>query len=101
MIDKAMDSVIQGKGSWETDAIQKRIKMLHRKAFMEKAFPAELEEKTFVNTQVKSACIKTCQPQSEIDYIIYVITHWQKGTEAKSLPPGLERDQLISFHSNN
>ncbi len=43
--DIAMDLVIQGKGSWETDAIQKGIKMHHRQAFMEKAFPAELEEK--------------------------------------------------------
>ena len=74
-----MDLVIQGKGSWETDAIQKGIKMRHRQAFMENAFPAELEEKTFSNAQVKSAFTKTCQPQSEIDYIIYVITHWDKG----------------------
>ncbi len=68
---------------------------------MEKAFPAGFEEKAFANAQVMSACIKTCQPQSEIDYIIYVITHWKKGTEVKSLPPGPERDRLISFHCNN
>ena len=86
MTDKAMDLVIQGKDSWEPDAIQKGIKIRHRQAFMEKAFPAE-QEKTFANAQVKSACIKTCRPQSEIDYIIYVINHWQKGTEVKSLPP--------------
>ncbi len=30
MTDKAMDSVIQGKGSWETDGILKGIKMRHR-----------------------------------------------------------------------
>ena len=83
------------------DAIQKGIKMCHCQAFMEKAFPAELEEKPSANPQVKSASTKTCQPQSEIDYIIYVITHWQKGTKVKSLPPGPERDWLISFHSNN
>ncbi len=49
MTDKAMDLVIQGKGSWEMDAIQKGIKMHHRQAFMEKAFPTELEEKTYAN----------------------------------------------------
>ena len=40
MTDKAMDAVIQGKGSWETDGIQKGIKMCHCQAFMEKTFPA-------------------------------------------------------------
>ena len=100
MTDKAMDAVIQGKGSWETDGILKGIKMRHRQAFMDKAFPPQ-QEKTYANAQVKSACMKTCRPQSDIDYIIYVITHWQKGTEAKSLPPGPERDWLISFCSNN
>jgi hypothetical protein len=99
MTDRAMDFVIQGKGSWEMDGILKGIKMRHHQAFMEKAFPPE-QEKTFVNAQVKSACMKTCRPQSEIDYIIYVITHWQKGTEVKSLPPGPERDRLISFRCN-
>ena len=98
--DKAMDAVIQGKGSWETDGILKGIKMRHRQAFMDKAFPPQ-KETTYANAQVKSACMKTCRPQSDIDYIIYVITHWQKGTEAKSLPPGPERDRLISFCSNN
>ena len=100
MTDKAMDAVIQGKGSWETDGILKGIKMRHHQAFMEKAFPPE-QEKTFANAQVKSACMKTFRPQSEIDYIIYVITHCQKGTEVKSLPPGPERDRLISFHCSN
>jgi len=98
--DKAMDAVIQGKGSWETDGILKGIKMRHRQAFMDKAFPPQ-KETHYANAQVKSACMKTCRPQSDIDYIIYVITHWQKGTEAKSLPPGPERDRLISFRSNN
>ncbi len=97
--DKAMDAVIQGKGSWETDVILKGIKMSHRQAFMDKAFPPQQEktfakafmdkvfppqqDKTYANAQVKSACMKTCQPQSDIDYIIYVITHWQKGKEPK------------------
>jgi len=101
MTDKAMDLVIQGKGPWETDAVQKGINMHHCQAFMEKAFPAELEEKPSANSQVKSASTKTCQPQSEIDYIIYVITHWDKGTVVKTLPPGPESDRLISFHCNN
>ncbi len=90
MTDKAKDLVIQGKGSWETDAIQNGIKMCHRQAFMEKAFPAELEEKTFANAQVKSASIKTCRPQSEIDHIIYVITHWDMGTVVKIAPRSRE-----------
>jgi hypothetical protein len=65
-----MDLVIRGKGSWETDAIQKGIKMRHHQAFTEKTFPAELEEKPSANAQVKSASTKTCRPQSEIDFII-------------------------------
>jgi hypothetical protein len=44
MTDKAMDAVIQGKGSWETDGILKGIKMRHRQAFMDKAFPPEQEK---------------------------------------------------------
>ncbi len=34
MTDKAMDSVIQGKGSWEMDGILKGIKMRHCQAFI-------------------------------------------------------------------
>jgi len=59
MTDKAMDAVIQGKGSWETDGILKGIKMCHCQAFMDKAFPPQ-QDKTYANAQVKSACMKTC-----------------------------------------
>ena len=34
-------------------------------------------------------------PQSEVDYIIYTLTHWQVGIKIHQLDPGGERDRLV------
>jgi hypothetical protein len=41
--------------------------------------------------------MKTCRPKFEVDYIIYVITNWEKGTEVNKMAPGLDKDRLVNF----
>ena len=94
-----METPIEEKGMWETDDsdLDHGIKMRHREAFMAKAFPIELGIKSHTSVQVQSGSTKTCRPQSEVDYIIHVINHWEKGTEVNKLPPGPDRDRLVQF----
>ncbi len=70
--------------------------MRHRKAFMAKAFP-DLGNKNHANVQTQSASIKTCRPQSEVDYIIHVLNNWEKGTEVNRMAPGFKKDRLVHF----
>ena len=88
--NKAMDNDFQGM----EDDISHGIKMRHRKAFMAKVIP-DLGDK-YQNSQSQSASIKSCRPQSEVDYIVHVIDHWEKGTEVNKLPPGPDRDSRFN-----
>ena len=90
--NKAMDNDFQGM----EDDISHGIKMRHRKAFMAKAFP-DLGDKYQGNAQSQSASIKSCRPQSEVDYIIHVLNNWEKGIEVNRMAPGPDRDNLIHF----
>ena len=94
----AMDSMMEGV--IEEDITTDRMAALvesHYRIFMERAFPPEAEEVDFDNPQKKSASILACRPQSELDYIKYVVTNWQFGVEVKTMPPGPEKDQLVDF----
>jgi hypothetical protein len=67
---------MEGKSTWEEDAITAQ----HRKAFYIKAFPPINTHKWFEKPQSKSASMTLCCPKTEVDYIKYVIQHWEKGT---------------------
>jgi hypothetical protein len=69
----------------------------HKNAFMERAFPPG-KEKNYLNAKSKSASIPSCQPKSELDYIIYVVSNWQVGVQIWSMTPGYKRDSLLHFH---
>jgi hypothetical protein len=66
---------------------------------MQRAFPykeAVAEKKK--TPGAAAASIIVCRPQSEVDYIIYVLTHWQVGINIYQLDPGSdERDWLMRF----
>jgi hypothetical protein len=74
----------------------KKIREDHRKAFMEKAFP-QVPSQVPCNAQVQSAMMKSCRPKTKVDYIIYVLNHWEKGIEVKEMDPGPDRDRLVNF----
>ena len=80
------------------DDIGKGMRLAHRKAFMEKAFPV-VPNQVHRNAQVQSASMKSCRPKSEVDYIIHVLNHWEKGTVVKEMDPGPEKDRLVSCRS--
>jgi hypothetical protein len=65
---------------------------------MQRAFPPQpvnLEKK---KTQgAAAASIKACRPQSEVDYIVYILMLWQVGIRLTDLNPGTERDRLKLF----
>jgi hypothetical protein len=42
-----------------------------------------------------AASITACRPQNKVDYIIYVLTHWQMGIKIHQLDHGSERDRLV------
>ena len=94
--DKAMENII-GKGTLGRDDIDKRMRMRHREAFMATAFPEGPGNQSHPNAQVRSGSMKTCRPKSEVNYIIYVITNWEKGTEVNKMAPGLDKDRLINL----
>jgi hypothetical protein len=70
----------------------------HCLKFMQRAFPpkpADIEKK---KTQAAAfASITACRPQSNLDYIIYVLMHWQVSVKLHELDPGTERDRLMRF----
>ena len=68
----------------------------HRKAYMERAFPVK-DVSTADNPQSKSGSILACRPQEDLDYIAYVVRHWQVGVDVRLMPPGHEKDELIEF----
>ncbi len=68
----------------------------HRLEFMQRApQPANVGKK---KTQgAAAAFIKACRPQSEVDYIMYILMHWQVGIQVTDLNPGTARDRLQKF----
>ena len=88
--DKATDKTgkrMSGSDDNIGDDIVEGMRLAHRKALMEKAFP-EVPNLVHHNAQVQSASMKSCRPKSEVDYIIHVLTHWEKGTVVKKMDPG-------------
>jgi len=67
---------------------------MHRRAFMERAFPPDAP---FDNQHKAAASISSARPQAELDYIEYVVKHWQHGIELKDMLPSQEKEQLTEF----
>ncbi len=64
----------------------------HRLEFMQRAFPPQLANVGKAKIQGAAAVsIKACRPQSEVDYIVYILMHWQVGAWLTELNPGTER----------
>jgi hypothetical protein len=76
----------------------------HWLEFMQRAFPPQPANVGKAKTQgAATTSIKACRPQSEVDYIVYILMHWQVGIRLTELNPGTERDRLQFFrrkHSN-
>ncbi len=50
----------------------------HRLEFMQRAFPPQQANLGKAKTQgAAAASIKACRPQSEVDYIVYVLMNWR------------------------
>ena len=95
--DKASNTIMDGK-NWEEDyGITER----HRKAFNLKAFPPTNPHKSYDKPQSKSASIPQCRPQTEVDYIKYVVQNWQKGTVIRTMEEGHEKDDLLHFRRSH
>jgi hypothetical protein len=95
--NKAVNNIMDGK-TWEDDyGITKR----HRKAFYLMAFPPIDPDKDFEKPQSKSASIPQCRPQTEVDYIKYVVENWQVGTEIRTMQEGPEKNALLHFRRNH
>jgi hypothetical protein len=61
---------------------------------MQRAFPPQPANIGKKKTQgAAAASIKACRPpQSEVDYIMYILMHWQVGVRLTDLNPGTERE---------
>ncbi len=70
--DKAADNIMEDGKTWEEDY---GLTEQHRKAFYLKAFPPTKPDKSYANSQSKSASIPQCRPQSEVDYIKFVVSN--------------------------
>ncbi len=70
----------------------------HQLEFMQRAFPPQPANVGKKKTQGSAAAsIKACRPQSEVDYIMCILMHWQVGVLLTDLNPSTERDRLKSF----
>jgi hypothetical protein len=57
----------------------------HRLEFMQRAFPPQPANVGKAKTQgAATASIKACRPESEVDYIVYVLMNWQVGVRLLS-----------------
>ncbi len=66
--------------------------------FMQRAFPPQPANVGKAKTQgAATATIKACRPQNEVDYIVYILMHWQVGVQLTELNFGTERDRLQLF----
>ncbi len=66
---------------------------------MQRAFPPKPANDGKTKTQgATTASITARRPQSEVDYIMYVLMHWQVGIKLSTvMNPGIERDRLTRF----
>ncbi len=95
--NKASSNIMDGK-AWEDDyGVTKK----HCKAFYLKAFPPVDPDKVFEMPQSKSASIPQCRPQTEVDYIKYVVENWQVGTDIRTMQEGPEKNALLHFCRNH
>ena len=63
----------------------------HRLEFMQRDFPHQPANVGKAKTQgAAAASIKACRPQSEVDYIVYVLMNLQVGVQLTELNPGTE-----------
>ncbi len=70
----------------------------HQLEFMQRAFPPQPANVGKKKTQgAAAASINACRPQSEVDYFLYILMHWQVGIQLTDLNPGTERDRLQWF----
>jgi hypothetical protein len=70
----------------------------HQLEFMRRAFPPQPSNVGKRKTQgAATASIKSCRLQSEVDYIMYILMHWQVGVQLTDLNPSTERDRLKTF----
>jgi hypothetical protein len=70
----------------------------HPLEFMQRAFPPQPANVGKKKTQgTAAASIKACRPQSEVDYIMYILMHWQVSVRLTDVNPGTERDRLQKF----
>ena len=88
--DAAINDMMEGGDCGEMAAIVE----LHRRTFMERAYPPEAEED---HPQRKSGSIQSARPENEYDYIAYVVGNWQPGVNIRQMLPCPERDQLLAF----
>ena len=95
--NQAVNNIMEGKGTWEEDAMTAN----HRKAFYMKAYPVANPHELFPKPQSKSASMQNCRPKTEVDYIKNVIQHWGKGIEIRNMDDGEEKDRLLSFRRRN
>ncbi len=66
----------------------------HWLEFMQRAFPPQPANVGKTKTQgAAAASIKACRLQSEVDYIVYILMHWQVGVRLTELNPGTEWDR--------
>jgi hypothetical protein len=65
---------------------------------MQRAFPPKPANDGKKKTQgAAAALITACRPQREVDYIMYVLMHWQVGVKLSDMNPGTERDRLTKI----
>jgi hypothetical protein len=69
---------------------------------MQRAFsPKPANDGKKKNQGAAAASIEACRLQSEVDYIMYILMHWQVGVKLTDMNPGTERDRLQKFHRQN
>jgi hypothetical protein len=65
--------------------------VVHWLEFMQRAFPPQRANVGKKKTQgAAAASIKACRLQREVDYIMYILMHWQVGIWLTDLNPGTE-----------
>jgi hypothetical protein len=95
--NQAINNIMERKGTWEEDGIT----VQHCKVFYLKDFPPANPHQQFDKPQSKSTSMALCHPKTEVDYIKYVIQHWEKGIEICNMEDGEEKNRLLSFRKRN
>jgi hypothetical protein len=73
----------------------------HRLEFMQRAFPPQPAVGKATTQGAAAVSIKACRPQGEVDYIVYILMHWQVGVRLTELNLGTERDRLQLFRKKH